>query len=114
MSPDQSQSERDRAARWDGACFYRAVASGSIEDSGVGLAPDEIADVKRFVDEHRAAADRFDIMVEGLRGGADADQERQRLRQSAEVGATWRQQWITPADYGIMRAFIECGPFRIG
>jgi alkanesulfonate monooxygenase SsuD/methylene tetrahydromethanopterin reductase-like flavin-dependent oxidoreductase (luciferase family) len=102
-----------RAARWDGACLYKATAVGSAEDSGEGLMPHEIAALKRFVEGRRSTSTPFDIAVGGPRPGVDVEQERERIRASAAAGATWCMGWIPPEEPAVMRTRIARGPLRI-
>lgn len=102
-----------RAARWDGAYLYRAIAPGSTEDSGKPLAPDELRELRRFVEARRAGSAPFDIVAGGPRRGDDWDEERERIRAAAEAGATWFGEWIPPAEPDIMRASVARGPLRI-
>ncbi len=102
-----------RAARWDGACLYKATAVGSAEDSGEGLTPDEIRRLKRFVEARRPESVAFDIMAGGTAPDADRKQTRARMRSCAEAGATWWQEWTPPGEPEVMRAAIARGPSRI-
>ncbi len=101
-----------RAARWDGACLYKAKHAGSAEDSGEPLTPDDVRALKRFVASRRPAGAPFDIMVGAPRRGFDLERELGRIRASAEAGATWCQDWTPPGELEEMRAFITRGPVR--
>jgi probable F420-dependent oxidoreductase len=102
-----------RAARWDGACLYRAVEVGSAADSEQPLTPDELRDVRRHVEAQRRDASAFDIVAGGPPRRGDRDAQRERIRAAAEAGASWFSEWIPPADPQVMRAQIERGPVRI-
>jgi alkanesulfonate monooxygenase SsuD/methylene tetrahydromethanopterin reductase-like flavin-dependent oxidoreductase (luciferase family) len=102
-----------RAARWDGACLYKATAAGSTKDSATGLAPVDVHELKRFVAAHRTSTTPFDIVVGGRRRDADWDSERVAIQALAEAGATWWIEWIPPSEPDVMRAAIERGPLRI-
>jgi alkanesulfonate monooxygenase SsuD/methylene tetrahydromethanopterin reductase-like flavin-dependent oxidoreductase (luciferase family) len=102
-----------RAARWDGACLYKAASPGSAEDSGDPLLPEEIAALKHTIEARRTATTPFDIVVHGARRGVDETAERERLRASASAGATWCQSWIPPGEPAAMRAVVGRGPLRI-
>jgi alkanesulfonate monooxygenase SsuD/methylene tetrahydromethanopterin reductase-like flavin-dependent oxidoreductase (luciferase family) len=101
-----------RAARWDGACLYKAAAPGGAEDSGEGLDADDVRALKAFVGEHRAGDSPFDVVV-GRTQRADTTAERTHIRSLAEAGATWWQEWIPPSEPAVMRAGIARGPLRI-
>jgi alkanesulfonate monooxygenase SsuD/methylene tetrahydromethanopterin reductase-like flavin-dependent oxidoreductase (luciferase family) len=102
-----------RAARWDGACLYRAVAAGSAVDSGDPLTLDEFLELKRFIERHRTSSSPFDLMIGAAKRGADPGRERARIQACAGAGATWCQDWIPPDNADAMRAFIGRGPERI-
>jgi alkanesulfonate monooxygenase SsuD/methylene tetrahydromethanopterin reductase-like flavin-dependent oxidoreductase (luciferase family) len=102
-----------RAARWDGACLYRATKRGSTEDSGQGLSPEDIRAVRNYVQQLRPEGTRFDIVAGGPRRRADWDLERTRIRAAAEAGATWWVEWVPPSDLQTMRTAIASGPLRI-
>jgi alkanesulfonate monooxygenase SsuD/methylene tetrahydromethanopterin reductase-like flavin-dependent oxidoreductase (luciferase family) len=101
-----------RAARWDGACLYRAPSAGSAEDTGQGLSPEDIRAIRAYVQEHGADMQRFDIVAGGPRRGADWDLERARIRAVAEAGATWWVEWVPPSEPEAMRAAVARGPLR--
>jgi len=111
-----------RAARWDGACLYKAAKIGSAEDSDEGLTPDDVRALRRFVEDQRAASTPFDVMVGrptsfdsvvGLKGRSDDEVGRALIRAHAEAGATWWQEWIPPGAPAVMRAAIARGPLQI-
>jgi alkanesulfonate monooxygenase SsuD/methylene tetrahydromethanopterin reductase-like flavin-dependent oxidoreductase (luciferase family) len=103
-----------RAARWDGAWLYRAIAPGSTEDSAEPLQPDELREVRRLVEARRPTGVPFDLVAGGPGRGADRDLERERIRASAGAGATWTGEWIPPGEPEVMRAAVARGPLRIG
>jgi probable F420-dependent oxidoreductase len=103
-----------RAARWDGAWLYRAPARGSTEDSADPLTPADLRELRRFVEARRPSGAPFDVVGGGPRRGDDWDLERERIRASAEAGATWTGEWIPPAEPEVMRAAVARGPLRIG
>lgn len=102
-----------RAARWDGACLYRAAGVGHTEDTGQGLSPDDLRAVRTYVEQRRLDAASFDIVAGGPRRRADWDGERIRIRAAAEAGANWWVEWLPPSDLETMRAAVASGPLRI-
>jgi alkanesulfonate monooxygenase SsuD/methylene tetrahydromethanopterin reductase-like flavin-dependent oxidoreductase (luciferase family) len=104
-----------RAARWDGACLYKAVQLGSAKDSEESLTPQEIRQLRSFVERHRDSSTPFDIVAGGpeRRPDSDPERERERIGKLAEAGATWFSEWIPPGDPATMRACITRGPLRI-
>jgi probable F420-dependent oxidoreductase len=103
-----------RAARWDGAVFYPAVEPGSATGSDEPLLPQQVREIREFVEARRTSPGSFDIVAGGPERGPDPDRTRELIRQSAEAGATWFSEWIPPGDAATMRAVIAGGPTRIG
>lgn len=102
-----------RAARWDGACLYKAIGLGSAKDSEEPLSPQEIRVVRSFVERHRVSSTPFEIVAGGPERRQDAGRERERIRELAEAGATWFSEWIPPGEPAIMRSCVARGPLRI-
>jgi len=102
-----------RAARWDGAWLYRVAARGETEDTGGVLTPEELRDLRTRIERERAEGAPFDLVVHGPQPGQDVEVERERLRASAEAGATWTGDWIPPDEPEVMRAAVARGPLRI-
>ena len=102
-----------RAARWDGAWLYPVTAPGSTEDTGDVLTPDALRELRRLVEARRPDGAPFDIVAGGPRRGHDREREHERIRASAEAGATWTGEWIPPAEPETMRAAVARGPLRI-
>jgi hypothetical protein len=102
-----------RAARWDGACLYRATAMGGTEDSGEGLTPQEVGLVRRFLDHHRTGSTPCDLVAGGPRRSDDWERDRAHARACAEAGATWFSEWIPPGDQDTMRACVARGPLLL-
>jgi alkanesulfonate monooxygenase SsuD/methylene tetrahydromethanopterin reductase-like flavin-dependent oxidoreductase (luciferase family) len=101
-----------RAARFDGACLYRAAAPGSSTDAG-RLEPDDVRGLKHFVEANRSMDSSFDIVVGGRKRGDDWEHERGLIRAVSEAGATWWIEWVPPAAPEVMRTAIERGPLRV-
>jgi alkanesulfonate monooxygenase SsuD/methylene tetrahydromethanopterin reductase-like flavin-dependent oxidoreductase (luciferase family) len=98
-----------RAARWDGACLYRAAAIGSAQDVG-RLGPDDVRALRGLVSEARPG---FDIVVGARPRNVDEEWERAEIRAVADAGATWWLEWVPPAEFDVMLAAIERGPLRV-
>jgi alkanesulfonate monooxygenase SsuD/methylene tetrahydromethanopterin reductase-like flavin-dependent oxidoreductase (luciferase family) len=102
----------ERAARWDGACMYRAAGPGNSQDAGL-LGPDDVRGLKRFVESRRGDSTGFDIVVGARQRSPDWEQERELTRAVADAGATWWIEWVPANEPGMMRRAIEHGPLRI-
>ncbi|HSE44104.1 MAG TPA: LLM class flavin-dependent oxidoreductase [Gemmatimonadales bacterium] len=101
-----------RAARWDGANFYRAKATGSAEDSGRLLTIEEFTHLRDYIAGLRAPDTPFDLVVHP-RPDSDSHEDIARLRSFATAGATWSQIWIPPGERREMEQVIATGPLRI-
>jgi alkanesulfonate monooxygenase SsuD/methylene tetrahydromethanopterin reductase-like flavin-dependent oxidoreductase (luciferase family) len=102
----------ERAARWDGACFYRAAAPGSSLDAG-RLDADAVRGVKKFVDSRGGDTTGFEIIVGAHERAADWEEERNVIQSVANAGATWWIEWVPAREPDVMRRAIENGPLRI-
>ncbi|MFN8513166.1 MAG: LLM class flavin-dependent oxidoreductase [Chloroflexia bacterium] len=99
-----------RAARWDGACFYKVATGDQWED----VTPDDIRAMHADIANHRTSDAPFDLLVGGKTPGDDLAPSQQRLRALADAGATWWCELIL-ADYPIPEAIrqrIVQGPPR--
>lgn len=99
----------ERAARWDGACLYKFTDGGPFAD----LTPDEVRDLRAFVEARRTAATPFEITVGGRERGEDWERDRAYIAAIAEAGATWWGEHIPPGEIDVMREAIARGPLRI-
>ncbi|HWO94053.1 MAG TPA: LLM class flavin-dependent oxidoreductase [Dehalococcoidia bacterium] len=102
-----------RAARWDGANFYRAKTPGSAGDSGRGLTLDEFIRLREYILSRRKTDAPLDLVVHPQRHPRSAESEVSRLRAFAEAGASWSQVWIPPGERHQMESEIAVGPLLI-
>jgi alkanesulfonate monooxygenase SsuD/methylene tetrahydromethanopterin reductase-like flavin-dependent oxidoreductase (luciferase family) len=98
-----------RAARFEGACLYRAESPGSSIDAG-SLPPDDIRGLRHYLDTHDSSAE---IIVGGRKRNDDWQHERHLIQQSAQAGANSWIEWIPPNDPETMRNAIAHGPIRV-
>ena len=94
------QKSMRRVLKWDGI-----VPCGFNEKGEVRQAtPDEVREIKAYVDRERGADTPFDIVVEGETPGGD-------LAAYADAGATWwnEARWSAP-DVAALRRRLEDGP----
>ncbi len=100
-----------RALRYDGLLPNLFNPDGSVAP----FTPAAIGAIRAFVDEHRAAATPFDIVVEGETPGDDAPAAAAKVRPLADAGATW---WIeaiwTAPDLDQVLARLRQGPPSLG
>ena len=100
-----------RAARWDGLVANTLSDDGSFSQP----TPTEVRAMKQFVDEARAGTGQaapFDIIVEGVTPGDNADQAAEILVPMSEAGVTWwiESMWTSPGGLKAVRERIEQGP----
>lgn len=83
-----------RAAKWDGA--YPIGRDTGLSKT---LTPQDMADVKAFVQQHRASDAPFDLIHGGF-SPADPVKAREAVVPYAEVGVTWWLEQIHPWAFG--------------
>jgi hypothetical protein len=96
-----------RALRYDG------ILPTVIGEDGMARAakPDEVRALKAFTDANRVESAPFDIVVEGETPGDYPDKASAKVREWANVGATWwiEASWMAP-DLEHVLARIKQGP----
>ncbi|RPI94414.1 MAG: LLM class flavin-dependent oxidoreductase, partial [Chloroflexi bacterium] len=97
-----------RALRWDG------WVTATQKTDGPGFAPitpDDIREMKAYVDANRPVAEPFDIVVEGESPLGDPQQAAAHVRSYAEAGATWwiESLWEHP-QFTYLEARLRQGP----
>lgn len=97
-----------RAARWDGLAVYRVYPDGT---SGP-VSADELRTIGGLVRSRRSSSDPFDIIAGGYDRSPDSARARDLVRQAAQAGATWWNEYAV-GDPVAIRAHIESGPVRI-
>jgi hypothetical protein len=95
-----------RVLRWDGLLPYVP---------GRELTPADVREMSEYVDANRTAGSPFDIVVEGVSPGEDADRAAETIRPWKEAGATWwiEALWGQPGqaqDLESVRARVLQGP----
>jgi alkanesulfonate monooxygenase SsuD/methylene tetrahydromethanopterin reductase-like flavin-dependent oxidoreductase (luciferase family) len=103
-----------RALRCDGILPVTMNEKGAFGE----VTPDTIRAVKAYIDEQRAMATPFDIVMEGETPGDDAEKATSIVQPLADAGMTWWLEavWGTPETNGGvdgMRTRIKQGPPRI-
>ena len=100
-----------RAARLDGMNPIVKRDNGSFAD----LIPEEITQLKQYMDEHHTSPTPFDIVTGGkVFDAVHNDEEQAKLRALAAAGATWCLESIWPdRDLDRVREAISQGPPRL-
>jgi alkanesulfonate monooxygenase SsuD/methylene tetrahydromethanopterin reductase-like flavin-dependent oxidoreductase (luciferase family) len=98
----------ERIARWDGACPYRVKEDGT----GAEMSPDDLREMRQFVEGQRADSSTFDIVCGGATSGKNINKARAKVAPLAEAGATW---WVefTSSSAKPLRDRIKQGPPRL-
>jgi hypothetical protein len=99
-----------RVLRWDGLLPNKINADGSHGHAS----PDDIREMKAYIDQHRALDTPFDIVVEGETPGDDPAGTAAIIRPFAEAGATWWLEaiWTAPS-LDPVRARLRQGPPKL-
>jgi alkanesulfonate monooxygenase SsuD/methylene tetrahydromethanopterin reductase-like flavin-dependent oxidoreductase (luciferase family) len=98
-----------RAARFDGV-FPIRVGLGHTEM----MSPAELAELVRYVYEHRPAGTPLDVVLEGQTAGEDPAADREKVAQYREAGLTWwveKLGWFR-GELADVRRRIAAGPSR--
>ncbi len=105
-----SQKSMRRVLRYDGLLPNKI----SQEDTPATITPQDIRDMKAYIDANRTLTTPFDIVQEGETPGDDLEQARAIIRPYAEAGATWwtESRWSFPT-IDELRLRIQQGPPRI-
>jgi alkanesulfonate monooxygenase SsuD/methylene tetrahydromethanopterin reductase-like flavin-dependent oxidoreductase (luciferase family) len=94
-----------RAARWDGAVFYKATTDGTFQP----MEPQDIAAIRTAIDARRTTKRPYDVVTGGPTHGKDPAAARAKLAPLAEAGLTVWHEFL-PSDPRAMRRRIEAGP----
>jgi alkanesulfonate monooxygenase SsuD/methylene tetrahydromethanopterin reductase-like flavin-dependent oxidoreductase (luciferase family) len=81
-----------RAARWDGFC----PAKVPDEHGNGSIKPDDIREIKTFIEEHRSSSAPFDLVAGGHSQGSDPIKARAHVEAYHEAGATWWIEFVLP------------------
>jgi alkanesulfonate monooxygenase SsuD/methylene tetrahydromethanopterin reductase-like flavin-dependent oxidoreductase (luciferase family) len=101
-----------RAARYDGCCLYRHHGPGEFAD----WTPEEVRDLKAFVEVHRADEQRgqpYEIKLGGRSRSGDWDKDRALMKSLAEAGMTWWVEYVPAGELEAMRESVLRGPLRV-
>lgn len=100
-----------RALRYDGVLPTKLDVVGGFS----AWTPDEVREVKAYVDRDRAETTPFDIVIEGVTPREDPESQPSTLGPLAEAGMTWwiESMWDVPGDLDVVRERILQGPPRV-
>ena len=98
---------RRRLVRWDGCCVYSGTP-GTADHRP--LLADQVLEISTLVESQRGPGSGFDICVGGRERDLDSNREREYLRELAQSGATWWQEWVRPGDAERVSEAVLRGP----
>ena len=95
-----------RAARWDGAFPIRA----DIQP----LTPDEVREIRGYVEAHRESSEPFELVLSGESSGDSPFALKHPLSEYEAAGVTWWLETLTDwrGTVGEMREYVRGGPPR--
>lgn len=98
-----------RALKCDGLLPAKMNEEGQFVD----VMPEDVREMKTFIDANRTLTSPFDIVVEGKTGAMDPDQTRDILQKWAAAGVTWwvESMWGVPDEAFAER--LRQGPPRM-
>jgi alkanesulfonate monooxygenase SsuD/methylene tetrahydromethanopterin reductase-like flavin-dependent oxidoreductase (luciferase family) len=99
-----------RAARWDGV-----IVSDRTGGEDQELTATAVAEVVKWMADHRSSMDGFEVITDGVTSGSDRAADRAQLEPLAEAGATWfiESRWEDDQSAETLRERIRLGPPRI-
>ncbi len=102
---------RERSMRRVLRCDGLLPAKKNPDGTGGKVTPEDLREMKAYVEEHRNLASPFDIVMEGRTPGDNPERAADVVRQWAEAGATWwlESLWDLPGGLEEGRARIRRG-----
>lgn len=99
-----------RALRYDGL-LPNVIEDGKFSE----LTPARVAEMRAYIDAHRAEETLFDIVADGVTPGDDPSATAAQVRPFAEAGATWwiESMWTGDNSPDALRRRIHQGPPRL-
>jgi hypothetical protein len=97
-----------RPLRYDGLIASKMTEDGRFEEPS----PDEIREIRKFVEENRIEHGPFEIIVEGVTPLEDPDKAVEKVRPFAEAGATYwiESMWMDPGGLDAAMERARQGP----
>jgi hypothetical protein len=99
-----------RVLKCDGLLPQKISADGQFEE----LKPDDIREMKSYIDAHRTLTTPFDIVVEGKTGELTQAEVQEKLGAWAGAGATWWIEGLWELSEEQASARIQQGPPQLG
>jgi Luciferase-like monooxygenase len=99
------EKSMQRALNWDGIIpqKYRSMER---------MTPDEVRELKHYIDQHRSQTTPYDIVAGGTTPGSNRKQAIKKVRPFAEAGATWWLESSMMYSWEKLRERLKKGPPR--
>lgn len=94
-------------------CDGVLVEKMNLEGKGEEVTPEDVREIKAYVEANRALTTPFDIVVNGKTAGLDQAQLRDQLLPWREAGATWWIEGLIEASEEQAAERIRRGPPRL-
>lgn len=98
-----------RILKADGLLPLKMTPDGQFEQ----VTPDDIRQMKAYIDANRTLETPFDIVVEGQTAGLGADQQREKLAPWVDAGATWWIEGMWQMSPDELKKRIQEGPPQV-
>jgi len=98
-----------RILKCDGLLPQKMNAKGEFEE----VTPDDLRQMKAYIDTNRALTTPFDIVVEGKTDGLSQSQVIEKIQEWAEAGATWWIEGLWEASEAQAANRLRQGPPRV-
>jgi hypothetical protein len=98
-----------RILKCDGLLPQKMNAKGEFEE----VTPDDLRQMKAYIDTNRALTTPFDIVVEGKTDGLSQSQVIEKIQEWAEAGATWWIEGLWEASEAQAANRLRQGPSRV-
>ena len=95
-----------RVLKCDGLLPEKRGANGQPED----VTPDDIREMKAFIDANRTLTTPFEIVMTGNTGNLEPSQRQEKLHEWQDAGVTWWLEGLWDASEEAVKARIRQGP----
>ena len=98
---DLCRSQGYPFARWDG------IVAILPPDKKRAILPDEVRDIKTYVNRHRKTVEPFDIVVILWSEGENTQEEQEESKKYAEAGVTWWLEDLSTERFATLKQVRE-------
>ena len=97
-----------RILKCNGLLPQKMNSKGEFEQ----VTPDDLRQMKAYIDANRSLTTPFDYVAEGKTGELDPSQEKEKLLEWADAGATWWVEGLWEATEELAELRLQKGPTR--